>query len=132
MATYITEGIVATSTEAGTAIWRVTSADASAHEHAFDALVIPNDIAGPQRLERHLDASVPFEGKLADVPLTLVVQVHDDVVGVIVEYHGFAPDGTLRIMGRSNQTLTVIVRTEMGIRVAGLPKAGRVGDAQTT
>ena len=105
----------------GTAIWRVTKADGSAIEHAFDALVIPSGRAAPQDFERHIDLSIPFEGKLTDVPLTLVVQAHAEAGPVIVEYQGFKPDGTLRLMGRSMQPLAVIVRTPTGISVAGLP-----------
>jgi hypothetical protein len=109
------------SENAGKAIWRVWARDNSAHERGFDALLVVHDATDHARWQRHIGLPVPYEGELADVPQTLIVHAHAGAPPLIVEYKAFAPDGSLRIGGRSTLPLAVIVRTASGIHVAGLP-----------
>lgn len=118
------------SDDPGQGIWRVWARDENPHEHAFDALVIFNHPASRMPGQRHVNLPVPYEGTVPDVPLTLVVRAHDDIGPIIVEYRGFAPDGSLRLVGRSSLPLVVIVRSATGIQVTGLPNNGATSVAQ--
>jgi hypothetical protein len=109
-----------------TVVWRVRSADNAPNAGTFDALILPTDGRGKDRLgqpTRVTGATVPFESHVADVPFTLVVRARPDAGPLVVECDVLGPDGVRRVYGRSSQPLAVIVRSATGIIVAGLPEA---------
>jgi hypothetical protein len=110
------------SDDPGRGVWRVWARDESTHEHGFDALVVFHDATPQARWQRHVALPIPYEEELPDVPLTLIVRARPSSPALFVEYKGFAPDGSLRIVGRSAHPLAVIVRSASGILVTGLPE----------
>ena len=112
--------------EQGELVCRARTADDSAYASAFDALVFGTDSVGPMRRTysaRLLAEAVPYESGIADIPLVLVVRARAEVGPLIVDCDVTGPDGNRRVYGRSTQPLTVIVRSNTGITVGGLPGA---------
>jgi hypothetical protein len=112
--------------EQGTLVWRVRAADDSTHASAFDALIFGTDTVGPVRQAydaRLLAEAVPYESKIADIPLVLVVRARPEVGPLIVDCDVIDRDGNRRAYGRSTQPLAVIVRSKGGMTVGGLPGA---------
>ena len=109
------------SEDAGRAVWRVDTYDATARENAFDALILIDDAAHKARGGRHVGLPTPYEGELPDVPMTLIVWAHPEVGPLTVRYTGYAADGSARIVGQGRLPLTVIHRSASGIQITGLP-----------
>jgi hypothetical protein len=106
-------------------VWGVSARDQSARDDAFDALVIVHGDPGFQRSERHVGASVPFEGELPNAPLTLIVRTRHGAAPLLVDVKSFATDGTMLTHGRSTTGVAVIARSASGgIMVTGLPNEG--------
>ena len=109
------------STEADTVVWRVRAVDGAAVDQAFDALVLPHAASPAAGAERHVGLAVPYEGRFADVPHTLVVHARPGVTPLVVEYQIQLASGSMRMGGRSTAPLTAIVRSATGMHVTGLP-----------
>jgi hypothetical protein len=110
----------------GTIHWRVSAADGLAHSKALDALLLAtntNEQAQLGETSQLLGCEVPFERRLPDIPLTLVVRANPNAGRLLVECDVLGPNGERRMYGRSTKPLAVIIRTAAGIAITGLPDA---------
>jgi hypothetical protein len=112
--------------QGGTIHWRVTAADGLAHSKALDALVLAANASEQAQLgetAQLLGCDVPFERRLPDIPLTLVVRANPNAGRLMVECDVLGPNGERRMYGRSTRPVAVIIRSTTGIVVTGLPDA---------
>jgi hypothetical protein len=116
--------------------WRVSAADRASHASAFDALVLRTDESGrpvpTDPSTRLVDAAVPHVGELADSVLTLIVHAHEGVGALIVECEAIGSDGVLKVYARASQPVSIIVRSDTGVFVTGLPGASPEASAPAT
>ncbi len=112
--------------QGGTIHWRVSAADGLVHGNALDALVLAASAGEQARLgesSQLLGCEVPFERRLPDIPLTLVVRANPNAGRLVVECDVLGPNGERRMYGRSTKPVAVIIRSTAGIMVTGLPDA---------
>jgi hypothetical protein len=118
----------------GRIIWRVRTADSSSRTNAFDALVLASDSAARDQLRptRVIAADVPFERELPDLELTLIVRSNPAEPPLIVECDVLNADGSRRLYGRAHNPLAVLMCSERGIIVTGLPEPASAAGAPAT
>jgi hypothetical protein len=92
----------------------------------LDALVLAANASEQAQLgetAQLLGCEVPFERRLPDIPLTLVVRANPNAGRLMVECDVLGPNGERRMYGRSTRPVAVIIRSTTGIVVTGLPDA---------